>query len=371
MSTLVDTDERELRRLPHLPVRNTIARLDVDEAGDVVVLGGDDIRDGLPAEPVAVVIRVAEVQRDADIPPQQRADVLDRIHAPVIVARRPERRANGIVRLGEVDVRADGLLDGGRVEVVDVEGVGEGVGGQLAEVVFVAAGVDVVQVLDLLVAEVVGGAADLVEAGRVARKRLVVAVAFAVEVVVPHVGDSVVEGLVVVRVAGRDGEVVVGLVLRQRVEPAVADEDGLQVNLNGVGDVLAVLLLDVLAEDGRVVAAVALGGEVEAVLRVLGEGAHEALQRLPEVGGCVVGRVGGQGQVRVRVRAAVGGVVGACGVRQSDDVALLRRVRRHGDRVGEADLRGLVDEELFRCKYAGINSEVFEIMQGLSEADNP
>lgn len=171
--------------------------------------------------------------------------------------------------------------------------------------------------------------------------------------------------------AGGDGEVVVRLVLGQRVEPAVADEDGLQVNLNGVGDVLAVLLLDVLAEDGRVVPAVALCREVEAVLRVLREGAHEALQRLPEVGRGVVGRIGRQGQVGVRVGAAVGCVVGARGVRKRDDVALVGCVRRHGDRVGEADLRGLVDEELFRCKYAGVNSELFEIMQGLSEADNP
>lgn len=177
MPALVNPHKRKLGRLPHLPVRNTVTRLDVNEASDVVVLGRDDIRDSLPAEPVAVVVGVAEVQRDADIPPQQRADVFDRVHAPIIVAGRPERRADGVVGFREVDVRADGLLHGGRVEVVDVEGIREGVGGQLAEVVFVAAGVDVVQVLDLLVAEVVGGAADLVEAGRVAGDGLVVAVA--------------------------------------------------------------------------------------------------------------------------------------------------------------------------------------------------
>lgn len=213
MSTLVDTDKRKLRRLPHLPVRHTITRLDVDEASDVVALRGNDVRDRLAAEPVAVVIRVAEVQRDADVAGQQRADVLDRVHAAVVVAGGAEGGADGVVGFGEIDVRANGLLHGGRVEVVDVEGIRERVGSQLAEVVFVAAGVDVVQVLDFLVAEVVGGAADLVEAGCVAREGLVVAVALAVEVVVPHLGDSVVEGLVVVRVAGGDGEVVVGLVL--------------------------------------------------------------------------------------------------------------------------------------------------------------
>lgn len=73
----------------------------------------------------------------------------------------------------------------------------------------------------------------------------------------------------------------------------------MQVDGDGAADVLGVLLLDVLAEDGGVVPAVALGREVEAVLGVLGEGAHEALQRLPEVGRRVVGRVGRQGQVRV------------------------------------------------------------------------
>jgi hypothetical protein len=52
----VDADEAEFGSLLYLPVGNAVGGLDVDETGlgEVVVI--DLLGDGLPADPVAVVI---------------------------------------------------------------------------------------------------------------------------------------------------------------------------------------------------------------------------------------------------------------------------------------------------------------------------
>jgi hypothetical protein len=59
----------------------------------------------------------------------------------------------------------------------------------------------------------------------------IVAVAFAVHVVVPHVLDCLVEHAVVVGVARKHAEVVVCFVLNQRVVPSIADQEVLEIDL--------------------------------------------------------------------------------------------------------------------------------------------
>lgn len=301
----------------------------------------------------------------------QLAHGLDRSRLAVVIARGGKGRADIGRRLGKVDKGANGREDLGGVEVVDVELVRERIRLQLANVVLVAVG-DVVQHgLDLVVAKVVGVRADLVDARLVARRGQVEAVAGAVHGVEGLQLRGLVVGRVVVRVAREDGEVVVGGVLQQRVVPAVADEDALEADGVGAGQraVLdgGVLGLEVGVEDGAVVAAVALGGEVEALARVLREGAREALQRLPEARGRGLGRVGGGQQVGVRVGAArqVGGVVRAGGVGQLDDIVVVGQVARDGGRVAEAGASGLVDEE----QVAGVVPGVGVVVSGFANED--
>ena len=275
---LVHTHEAERARLLDLPVHDAVGRGQVRVAGGGEAGGGDEDGDGFGAEPwgggqlvgvfffqkrggggrrelaVADVVRVAGVHHHGNILRQQLTQVLDRAVLPAVVARRLEGEPDRVRELGVVLVGADGGLHGGRVQVIDVVLVGERVGRQLADVVLVAAQVEVVQLLDLVGAEVVGGGADLVDAAGGAVGQLVDAVARAVEVVVHLVRDGGVE-VHAVGVARSDSEVVVGGVLEEGAEPAVADQDGLQVDLVRAGDVFGVLGLDVFVEDGAVVAA--------------------------------------------------------------------------------------------------------------------
>ena len=225
MPALVDAREAKAPGLLDLPVDEAVQGGDVGVAGRGEAGGVDEVGDGLAAEPVAVVVGVAGEEDDVDALLQEGGDVLEGGVLPAVVAGGAE--GHDVGDFGEVLEGADGSLDFARVEVVDVELGGEGVGVELADVVLVAVEVDVVEGFDLAGAEGVGVAADFVGAAEGAVGDLVDAVARAVEAVVELGAEGGVEGAVVVGVAGEDGEVVVGLVLDQGIVPAVADEHGL------------------------------------------------------------------------------------------------------------------------------------------------
>lgn len=157
-----------------------------------------------------------------------------------------------------------------------------------------------------------------------------------------------IQWIITVGVARIDTKVVVCLVLDQRIIPAVADQAANKIDGMRSRDVLCILFEEVVRKQRQVVAAVRLGGEEDVVARILREGAHEALQRLPHVGGRGRRAVGGQRLVEGRVCPAVpfAGVVGTAVVGQLDQQ--IRRwveVGRHGCGIAVADLRGLVDED--------------------------
>lgn len=205
MTALIHAYERKLTRLSnlavHYPVRRAYVRVPcLLEPGRV-----DGDSDGFAAEPVAVVICVAGVHDYGDILGEERSDVLCGVGASTIVAGGREGEVDGVVALGEIDVGADSGLDGRGVEVVDVEGVWEGVRDEFAEVVLVSTEVVVVDGFDVVSTEGVCGAADFVDGGvGGAVEELVKTVAGAVEVVVEEGGDGGVVGEVVVCVSGVD-----------------------------------------------------------------------------------------------------------------------------------------------------------------------
>lgn len=187
VARLVDADKGERPGLSDLAVHHAVRGGDVDEPGVGVARGADVAGHHLAPQPVAVEVGVAKVHDQLDAAGQELLQRLDRADLAVVVARAAERVAHGRVALGVVDVRPDRGLHAVRVEVVDVVRGRERVGHQVPEVVLVAAEVDVVEVLDLVQAKIVGRRANLVDPSRVAVDRLVVAVAGAVEVVVPLV----------------------------------------------------------------------------------------------------------------------------------------------------------------------------------------
>ncbi len=102
------------------------------------------------------------------------------------------------------------------------------------------------QVLDILIAPVVGVGADGVIASSIALLGHVDAVTRAVRIVVPLLLDGVIVGANVVRVAGVDGVVVERWILDEWVVPSIANQDVLEINLVRSRDVLCILLEDVL-----------------------------------------------------------------------------------------------------------------------------
>lgn len=99
MARLVDAHERELARLPHLAVHHAVRRRDVGEARGRVARRVHVPRHHLPAHPVAVVVRVAEVHGHRDVLRQQLLHGRHGADQAVVVARVGERVAHGRVRL--------------------------------------------------------------------------------------------------------------------------------------------------------------------------------------------------------------------------------------------------------------------------------
>ena len=104
----------------------------------------------MPAEPVAVVVCVAEVHGHGDVGGEEGLYGGDRADFAVVIAGGAEGVAHGGGGFAVIDEGADGGLDFGAVEVVDVVGLWEGVGVQITDIVFVPFGVDVEDVLNLL-----------------------------------------------------------------------------------------------------------------------------------------------------------------------------------------------------------------------------
>ena len=153
MSALIDAHEGEFPRLANHAVHDTVTRTDVREARAVVTARVHVVCHDLSAQPVAVEVRVAEVHGDADVLGQQFRHGLDGADLAVVVAGGGERVDHPGGGFRVVHVRADGGLDAFGVEVVDVVGLREGVGGEVADVVFVAGEVDVVDAFDFLIVE--------------------------------------------------------------------------------------------------------------------------------------------------------------------------------------------------------------------------
>lgn len=156
MAGFVDAHKGEVVGLLDLAVDAAVRGGDIRVTGVGVAGGGDERGEGLDADPVADVVGVAVVEDDVDARGDERGERGGRVWVAGVVARGGEGGADDGGGVGEVDDGADGALDGGAVEVVGVVVVGEGVRGEFARVVFVAAGVVVEDDLDFAEAKVVG-----------------------------------------------------------------------------------------------------------------------------------------------------------------------------------------------------------------------
>ena len=194
-----------------------------------------------------------------------------------------------------------------QIQVIGEVSVGEWVWRQFPHVVLVTSTVDIVEILDLGVAEVIRAGTHRVDSSLVALYGSVVAVTRAIHVVVPLSFDCVVVRVIVIGIARVNRVVVVSLVLDKRIEPSVSNKHILQLNLVCARDVLCVLLEEVGIENGSVVASIALSCEAEAVARILRERTHKTLQCLPHAWRRTLGAVGSQSVVWL-------GVCSACSV---------------------------------------------------------
>lgn len=310
MTALVDAHKAELAALLDLAMYDIVVRQDVDVARVREARGSDLVGNDLAAQPIAIVVGVPRIHHDGEILLYQLEYVFNSAVFPSVVAGGTESSGYGAGALGEVLVSANGGLNGWRVEISYVKRVWEGIRLQLADIVLVSVGIDVVKVFDFFVAEIVCCAADLVDTAGVAVFDLVHAVARTVEIGV-HLGfGGGVERSIVVRyrrrisifpsslfmvrrtVARVDSKVVVGLVLNQWIIPPIANQNRRQANLVGARYVQGVLRLDILVENRAIMTAVALCSEIKIVPRVLREGPHESLQCLPEIGCSGGGGVG-------------------------------------------------------------------------------
>ena len=115
MPGLVDAHEGEFAGLLDLPVHDAVRGRNVPEAGARVARRVDVRCHDLSAQPIAVVVCVAEVHGHADVGSQEGLHGFDGADLAVVVAGRGKCVAYCGVRLAVVDVGADGGLDFGGV----------------------------------------------------------------------------------------------------------------------------------------------------------------------------------------------------------------------------------------------------------------
>lgn len=157
--------------------------------------------------------RITEIHHHLHASLQQLLHILDSIRLPVIVTSTRERIPHRRRGLREILVCANRSLNLRTIQIIDIVLVRERIRHQLARIILIATRVNIEHILDLVGAEIIRYSADIVAPGCVALLRLVDAVPFAVEVIVPLCLDRGVVWIVVVGVTGEDGEVVVSLVL--------------------------------------------------------------------------------------------------------------------------------------------------------------
>lgn len=136
--------------------------------------------------PITVIIRITNVVHNVDTRLNELAVLLHNVKLSGIISCRSKRsRYSSRSKVGhgvrEVHVRSDGLLDLGLVEIRNPAGVRERIRHQLPQVILVSARDGVIDVFHFVVAEVVGGGADLVDSASVAVEQLVKAVAFSIQ----------------------------------------------------------------------------------------------------------------------------------------------------------------------------------------------
>ena len=142
--------------------------------------------------------------------------------------------------------------------------------------------------------------------------------------------------------------VVVCLILDQWVIPAIANQDTHKRNVMCSLNVFGILRLKIFVVYWSIMPPVAFCREIETVSGILWESAHKALQGFPEVRCSLRCRRGRQGFVGIRICAAapVSRIIRTCVVLQLHNVTRCRiDVPWDGNRVGEPNLRRLIDEE--------------------------
>jgi len=131
------------------------------------------------------------------------------------------------------------------VQIIHIIRIWKRVGHELAHIVFIAVGVDVVQVFDLVRTEVVCARAHIIPARGIAVSGLVETVARTIHIVVPFCLDCVIVRIIVICVSRIYGELVVGFVLDERIEPTVTDQHVLQIDVVSSRDILRILVENV------------------------------------------------------------------------------------------------------------------------------
>ena len=307
MPRLVYTHEAKIPCLPHLAILRAINDEGLVARGAELLSVGEveRERDGLAAEPVADVVRVAVIQRYAHAVVQDHLEIIFE-DGEDEVARVVKAEADGVAGVGGVvEIHTERLLRRGHVEELFKVRGGSGIAPRVPDVVDAAAAVGVVWPLDEGAAERGGLRARFEVGERVAQRlgavRDVVLAAAGDGVGQLHeVVDGVVDGFDAVSVVHGELGIVAGL--DALVVDAVADTKSVHLELDALRAAVGngpVLVVKVVVEARAVVAAVGFGPEVEGARSDLSvelrEIAEEALQDMVGTHGGHVGCCGPEG----------------------------------------------------------------------------